>query len=135
MARTRRSDEIELNSDGLTDAVTNLTGTLILLVVLMFGITHAVQPEMELPPPAPENTGKPVGPLLRKIEMLRREIQNVDGQIRGLEQRIPALEQEVERLRTEAAKRANESSPPPPRDRVVYHWPLNPAAQSLGENR
>jgi TolA-binding protein len=115
----------------LTDAVTNLTGTLILLVVLMFGITHKVQPKIQQPPETSrEEKGKPVGPLIRKVEMLKREIQAVDTQIQGLEQRIPALEQEIEQLRTDAGGETTEGTRPPARegvfrepvDRVTFNW-------------
>lgn len=50
MKRERRQDGIELNFDGLADAVTNLVGTLILLVVLVVGLTRdAALPHEEQP--------------------------------------------------------------------------------------
>jgi TolA-binding protein len=93
-----------LNFDGLTDAVTNLTGTLILLVVLIFGITTQARnpaPSLVPPqPPAPKTPeGKPIGPLVEDVEALRMQIQRVDGQIRRLEGDLPRLEQRIEELR------------------------------------
>lgn len=61
MKRRRRQDGIELNFDGLTDAVTNLVGTLILLVVLVMALTHEAQPHKggssSEPPPGPAAGG------------------------------------------------------------------------------
>jgi len=104
MARQRRNEQASLNFDGLTDAVTNLTGTLILLVVLILGITtEAGTPLHALRPPGEDgHDGKPIGPLLQKIENLKLQIQQVDQHVRELERDLPRLRQQVEDLRKAA---------------------------------
>lgn len=114
MAR-RRNESVALNFDGLTDAVTNLTGTLILLVVLIFGITsEATVPEPPPPPPSPEtHEGKPIGPLLQKIDRLKLEIQQVDREIQALQDDLPRLQQEVDQLRQQTESAEPGDTPPP----------------------
>lgn len=106
MARGRRNERVVLNFDGLTDAVTNLTGTLILLVVLIFGITTEARTPSPPPPPSPpaEKThqGKPIRPLLQKIEILRLQIEQTDQQIRMLGDDLPRLEAQVQELQQKA---------------------------------
>lgn len=115
MTRRRRSESVALNCDGLTDAVTNLTGTLILLVVLIFGITT----EARIAPPSQAgetHTGKPIDPLVEKTEILKLQIRQVDREIRRLEGDLPRLEQQAEDLQKaieEAGQRQPEQSKPP----------------------
>jgi len=99
MARTRRDQKVQLSFDGLNDAVTNLTGTLILVVVLILGVTSKVSSRAPVAPIPPRPSGeKPIGPLLQQIEILRLQTNAVDKEIHDLEEAIPALEAEVDRL-------------------------------------
>jgi len=112
MARRRRNEGVALNFDGLTDAVTNLTGTLILLVVLIFGITTEARTPAPPPPPPPAprtRQGKPILPLLQKIEILKLQIEQTDKQIRTLKDDLPRLEAEAEQLQQEADELWNRS--------------------------
>jgi hypothetical protein len=104
----RRSQEIELNFDGLTDAVTNLVGALILLIVLVLGVTKvagrgatsANQPVPRWDSFAPSQTDgpKPVQPLLRQIELLRRDIAVTDQQMKELELVMDELRQKYREM-------------------------------------
>ncbi|NQT16475.1 MAG: cell envelope integrity protein TolA [Planctomycetes bacterium] len=115
MTRRRRSESVVLNCDGLTDAVTNLTGTLILLVVLIFGITT----EARIAPPSEAgeaHEGRPIDPLVEETEILKLQIQQVDREIRRLEGDLPRLEQQAEDLQKtieEAHQRQPDQSKPP----------------------
>ena len=112
MVRERRSQPTTVNFDGLTDVVTNLAGTLILLVVLLLGLTTEARPRLPAGGPAGEKTARPIEPLLRQIQVVELEIQSVDGQIRLIEQGVGELESRVESLRDEApAPRPKEDLP------------------------
>jgi hypothetical protein len=100
-----RSTSIRFNFDSLTDTVTNLSGTLILIVVLVLGLTREMLPTIISPPPpepSKEAGGKPIAPLLWEIEQLKLQIRAVDEQIRNLETVLPELQQTVEELRRKA---------------------------------
>jgi len=99
MARRQRNQKTELNFDGLTDAVTNLTGTLILLVVLLFGITTETRPERATGGRPVAEDLEPIGPLLEQVEVLKLQIEMVDRQIHRLEQGLPELQARVQKLK------------------------------------
>lgn len=114
MARTVRNDQLDMNFDGLTDAVTNLVGNLILIVILMFGITSEVtltEPPQavaapgprQLPPPNATGT-KQVGDLLLELETLQAVIAQVDRELAELEDRVPELQSRAEAVIRKAAK-------------------------------
>jgi len=94
MARQSRSTKVELNFDGLTDAVTNLTGTLILLVVLMLGITRAVTKEGS----GGYRGGKPVDPLLQQVTALEMQINAIDEEISRLQRDLPVWQRRAREL-------------------------------------
>jgi hypothetical protein len=112
-----REGGIQFNFDSLTDTITNLSGTLILIVVLVLGLTRAVTREV-VPPPPPgppgQAGGKPIAPLLRQVEQLKLQIRAVDQEVGSLEAILPELQQAVEDLR----KRA-----PPPRSKETEDAP------------
>ena len=60
----RRNSGVEFNFDGLTDAVTNLVGSLILLVVLILAVTTPKMAGLTRLP-EPENVAAPKRPLIR----------------------------------------------------------------------
>ena len=106
MARRRRNTEIELNFDGLTDAVTNLVGALILLVLLLVGVTreYVIFAQPTAPPPPAPNMDEPLeGPktldeLHRQVAVLRAAIIQADQEITELEQKMPDLRDRAEIL-------------------------------------
>jgi len=104
--------QFNFNFDSLTDTVTNLSGTLILLVVLVLGLTRDVIPRTSGPvgrdggPPK----GKSIEPILRQVEEVRLKIRGVDQQIRQLETTIPELKQQLDGLPKAPATRASSSS-------------------------
>ena len=101
MARRHHAQKTITNFDGLTDAVTNLVGTLILLVVLILGITTQGQPRNRPDDsPTQETETLSIEPLVRRIEMIRLEIRQVDSQTRQIEQALPGLEERIRQLRS-----------------------------------
>ena len=109
---TRRTrDRIALSFEGLTDAVTNLTGALILLVALVLGVSHAARVQ----PGAGEASGE-TSPdeLFDLVTQLKIDIGLVEQDVSRLESEIPALEERVRVLAEKAeAARATEQPPPP----------------------
>lgn len=102
MTRQRRGryGDDELNFDGLTDAVTNLVGALILLVVLVIAVTGPKQLGVEELPP-PENTAgesRAIDQLLARMQQLRVHLTEVERDITTLEARVPDLESEIAAL-------------------------------------
>ena len=112
-----RTSGIQFNFDSLTDTITNLSGTLILIVVLVLGLTRAVTRKV-VPPPPPQPpkqaSGKPIAPLLRQVEQLKLQIRTVDKEVGNLEALLPELQQAVGELRKKA---------PPPRARDTEDSP------------
>ena len=100
MARRQRNQPVVISFDGLTDAVTNLTGTLILLIVLIPGITTESSPKLMGDTEPPE--GIPVEPLLKRSVVLKLQIQMVDQQIQELQQSLPDLQKRLEKLQEQA---------------------------------
>ncbi len=82
MSRPTRQDVQQLNFDGLTDAVTNLVGALLLLVILVQGLARSA------PAPSPTPTGsqqtRNVAVLLGSAETLHGELVQLDLAARGL---------------------------------------------------
>lgn len=96
MSRNQRNQPITISFDGLTDAVTNLAGTLILLVVLILGVTHAARPGRSSREQSSDATSATV--LLQRIHALEMEISLIDRQILQAEQEVPELRQRVQKL-------------------------------------
>ena len=100
----QRRAGVELNFDGLTDSVTNLVGSLILLVVLVVAVTGPkVAGIEELPPPDNEpGAEQEVDLLLEQIRVLKLEVQTVDRDIQGMEARLPEIAAELDELRRQS---------------------------------
>jgi len=96
----RRKSCVEWNFNGLTDSITNLTGSLILLVVLVFAVTKPR--EAGLPEPSISDTTvgaeTPIGALLNQIHSLKADVEHVDQQMQQIEARLPDITAEVEML-------------------------------------
>lgn len=92
---------LEINFDGLTDTVTNLVGSLILLVVLVVAATRPkVQGVAELP--VPDNSvgaERAIDPLLDELGRMRTQIESVEGEIQRMEARLPELAEEIQQLK------------------------------------
>jgi hypothetical protein len=99
MKRLRRRDTIELNFDGLTDAVTNLVGTLILLVVLVMMLTResASFTPRETAAGADQQPQSAVS-LLERIEVLREQIRQVQREVQTLEDDLPGIQARIAAL-------------------------------------
>ncbi len=111
MAHGRRSGGPEMNFDGLTDAVTNLVGALILLVMLCMGITReafAQDRDPRPPNPGPGSGEKPTADLQRRINLLRAEIARVEEDVKRLEGVVPPLQKQVNEL----LEKARQAQPP-----------------------
>lgn len=94
-----RTTEIELNFDGLTDSLTNLVGTLILFVFLMFVLTR----ESSLPQTASGFRDRAGGAhsidkLLQRAAQLQSELQVIDQQIEQQATALPQLRHRIEVL-------------------------------------
>ena len=108
-----------MNFDGLTDAVTNLTGTLILLVVLILELTHPARRASDGAAKPPQEQQQ-VEPLLQRMQALELATRFIDGEISALEKDLSEnLEPRVKALE----EKAKTAPPPrvPPTDRVTRH--------------
>lgn len=77
-----------LNFDSLTDTITNLTGALILVVVLVIGITGQVRREGT----GATTRGHTVDSLQEELGLLQKQTQEVEGRILELQKRWSALQ-------------------------------------------
>jgi hypothetical protein len=90
----RRTSHIELSFDSMTDLITNLSGGLILIVLLVAGLTREAT--------APSQ-GKSPTPVCEQINQLRFDVQTIDQRMSGTEQRLDAWEQDIQELCDQAA--------------------------------
>lgn len=99
MAR-RRHSRLELNFDGLTDSVTNLVGSLILLVGLVIAVTTPKSIGERTPPPPDNRAGEeqPIDGLLETIRQLRAELDQIEQEVQRVETRIPSIAEEIQEL-------------------------------------
>jgi len=99
----RRDTSLEINFDGLTDTITNLVGSLILLVVLVIAATRPkVRGLAELPAPDKSvGAERAIDPLLEELSRMRTQIEGVDGEIQRMEARVPELAGEIRQLRAD----------------------------------
>ncbi len=97
---SHRLSHIELNFDGLTDAITNLTGSLVLLVVLMFAMTTPKEQGFEEPRFPEPQIGEAISmvPLVEKLQIMRAEIEQLAQQTQQIEDRLPELTIEIKQL-------------------------------------
>lgn len=108
MARSA-PQSIEMNFDGLTDSVTNLTGTLILVALLLIGMTTsyvrpAAKPKAAAPNEAEEAASRPMGELLARLQTLQGQLASSDAEIKQMEQRLEELQDRYTELTNRAAK-------------------------------
>lgn len=96
----RRETRLDVNFDGLTDSVTNLVGSLVLLVVLVVAVTEPkVEGVRDLPVPERQiGAQQPIDPLLEDIRRIRGEIECLDRDIGHMEVRTRELNAEVDAL-------------------------------------
>jgi hypothetical protein len=97
----RHNSGLNVNFDGLTDSVTNLVGSLILLVVLVVAITQPKRLGVsDLPPPDRKiGAQQPIDTLLEGIRLTRDETQDVESDIERYELRLPEIADEINQLR------------------------------------
>jgi len=107
MARSRRAENLTLNFDSLTDTVTSLSGTLVLVVVLVLGVTNA-------PRESGISGNAEVDGLLQEIEMLRVEIQTINGMVRTVERDLSEMRRRLEQLRKDGASQSMRLFEPAP---------------------
>lgn len=103
MARKRRGDGLELNFDGLTDAVTNLVGSLLLLVVLVLGMSR---------PKAADSGAGGASAAQQQLESLRLEIRGLHGQVDALEPQLRQLRERAKALGVETSDSVQVPTPP-----------------------
>lgn len=96
----RRSGEVELCFDSMTDLITNLAGGLILLVLLLLGVTREAKSQ-----PADAAGGekakagpRPIRSLEERAAVLTLALKQADRDLAQLEARLPRLRREVEDL-------------------------------------
>jgi hypothetical protein len=110
MPRLRSSEHAQLNFDGLTDSVTNLTGTLVLLVLLLIGVTQRnVAPWPGPSAPAEENTDpgrQSADALLQQSSLMIEQLRRDEQLLGTVEGEASSLAEEVRRLT------ADKASPP-----------------------
>jgi TolA-binding protein len=95
MTARRRNESLDLNFDGLTDAVTNLAGSLILLVLLVMGLTA---------PRSPGAMPKPHVHQEKSVDELQRRAAELAITLQGTSEQVRQLETEVEALATRLAE-------------------------------
>ena len=100
MSNRRIQSEFGINFDGLTDAVTNLVGALILLIVLILALTKSAgntsagsATRWDTFAPAMESGPVPLQPLLRQIVLLQQNIAITNQQMTDLEATMAELRQ------------------------------------------
>lgn len=108
MARVNRNSQVELNFDGLTDSVTNLVGTLILLVVLVMGLSKKSGGAR---PDPTSDAPRPIEELIGRVESLRAELAAIDREISDIEQvRLPELRKQISDLNSKAREASNSTT-------------------------
>lgn len=106
----RRSSQIELCFDSMTDLITNLAGGLVLVVLLLLGMTQEtrkvdVQAQFAAAKKK-EGGGKSLRPLELQAVSLRAEIARIEKEMKTLEDdKLPQLEQDVADLLKRAKKK------------------------------
>jgi hypothetical protein len=104
-ASSKKGQTVQFNFDSLTDTVTNLSGTLILIVVLVLCLTREMlPPRHDDPAPPGVAGGKPIAPLLTKVEQIKSQIRSVDQDVRKLEARVPELQRRLQELQNKARR-------------------------------
>lgn len=90
----RRSSELDLCFDSMTDLITNLAGGLILIVLLVLGLTQ----------PAPPPGSVSVRQLYDQANEIQLEAEHLNQQLRQSEQQLDVLRQETEDLERKCAR-------------------------------
>lgn len=97
MSRRSRSGQLELNFDGLTDSVTNLAGSLILLVLLVLAITAPPTPGAMVSQ-KPERRDRSIETLQRELLQIEASLRSTSAKIQQLDTEVSELERQVEEL-------------------------------------
>ena len=106
MAARSPSSPVGFNFDGLTDCITNLAGSLILLVVIVFALTVPKETGSDQPDFPSNKVGAevPMQPLVDKIQVLRSDTERLTQKAQQIEESIPKLTAEIEELEELARK-------------------------------
>jgi hypothetical protein len=96
-----RTSAAQFNFDGLTDSITNLAGSLILLVLIVFALTTPKEVGSQQPSSmvGPSGADVPMGPLVEKIQAMNSDVDRLEQQTRRIEDRLPQLTTELEKLK------------------------------------
>jgi hypothetical protein len=89
----RRSTEVELCFESMTDLITNLAGGLVLLVLLLMGLTRETTSI-----PTVNGNGTSMHPLLQRINLLHSSGQDMEKKIQALEERNKEMQREIKGL-------------------------------------
>lgn len=114
MAQRRRGSQFRMNFDGLTDAVTNLVGALVLLVVLLIGITEraSYRPPTVAAGAAAEGDQTDetqLEDLFRRTEILREQVAQANRRIDRYEAELATIRERVADITASPANAEDES--------------------------
>jgi len=102
-----RGQRIEFNFDSLTDCITNLAGSLILVTLIIFGLTKPK--ESGEPGPVYEKThiggSASMASLVHKLEVMRTDLQQIHHDLDGYGEQLPQMVSELEKIEQRSKSR------------------------------
>ncbi|MCY2987518.1 MAG: hypothetical protein NTY19_06600 [Planctomycetota bacterium] len=102
-----RGQKIEFNFDSLTDCITNLAGSLILVTLILFGLTKPKESGSTRPEYVRRNIGgeASMAPLVHKLETMRTELEHIHREVESLSSQLPQTVSELEKIELRSKSR------------------------------
>lgn len=102
-----RGQRIEFNFDSLTDCITNLAGSLILVTLIVFGLTKPKESGEPGPVYETRNIGGPasMASLVHKLEVMRSDVRQIHRDLDGFGERLPQMVSDLEKIELRSKSR------------------------------
>ena len=102
-----RGQRIEFNFDSLTDCITNLAGSLILVTLIIFGLTKPKESGDARPEYVKRNIGgeASMASLVHRLEAMRTDLRQIHRELDGYGEQLPQVVSELEKLEQRSKSR------------------------------
>jgi hypothetical protein len=102
-----RNQKVEFNFDSLTDCITNLAGSLILVTLIIFGMTKAKESGAVDPHYKDRKVGgdASIAAVVHTLDVMRNDVQAIRRNLDSMAEQLPQMAADLEKIEKRSKSR------------------------------